>query len=696
MSEFQKIKNPYVVGNPIKSADMFFGREKDFQIIHDWIVTDAPHVIVLIAGRRSGKTSLLIQIKGGRLKNIGEAVFVDFHSIVPRIQNDEDFPLEIGKAILQNPIFKSFAEDFFKRDGQSWTLQLQILIERCMDKIKPRKLLVLCDEFESIEELFKSGLLSAKSLLWTRQVLNQSVYFIMTGSHEFEDNTIKTVFDVVSQKKPMYELDERDAIALIEEPVKGRLNYAAGVPHQIMRLAGAQPFYVQYVCQTLVNQINADFKRNEVLPGDLDETVKFIVKQPCGHMQESWRDPVGRKIKGNEKNRLINQIRHLLGALANSIKDSEKYVDIEAILLTAEQKHFAVSEKNIYKTLAWLKQNSRLLEWEEAAEKYRFRIELFRHWVLYTVQRGEDIVDEPVGSGSEDLPESTPMPNAQGEEYATQVQTYLADDLISLNERQHLDQLIGRLNLRQEQAERLEAAARAKQQQPPLDWLEEYKESCRVLKRQHSGKAPAASLQTLQSVYENNGRLPPQKAREIRQYIGLRGKRNKMLMWVGSVAGLAVAGLAVWWLLPANTAPNAGDDQLQTAHNAPLGFNAAGLLANDNDAEGDALRLVAVSDALHGKVHLENDQITFTPDTDFSGTAGFQYQISDERGAQTEAWVSIQVADAPAPVNPVNTAPNAGNDQLQTPYNTPLRISAAELLANDSDAEGDALRLVAV
>jgi hypothetical protein len=40
--DFEPIKNPYIVGNPIKSTEMFFGRKDEFKNIEDWIVNDGP------------------------------------------------------------------------------------------------------------------------------------------------------------------------------------------------------------------------------------------------------------------------------------------------------------------------------------------------------------------------------------------------------------------------------------------------------------------------------------------------------------------------------------------------------------------------------------------------------------------------------------------------------------------------------
>ena len=226
---FQPIKNPYIVGNPIKSKEMFFGRVDDFKNLQDWMIYEGPKVILLIGGRRSGKTSILWQILEGRLSEVGEAVLSDFHKIVPRITKDEDFPLEIGKAILENKKFKPFAEDFLKDDERSWTVRLEKLVQNCLTLIQPRKLIILCDEFEAIETLFKS-ILSPNALLWVQQVLNQPVYFVVTDSHDFRNSAVRAVCEPVAQIHPIYELSLADSLALIQEPIGENLIYQNKVP----------------------------------------------------------------------------------------------------------------------------------------------------------------------------------------------------------------------------------------------------------------------------------------------------------------------------------------------------------------------------------------------------------------------------------------------------------------------------------
>jgi hypothetical protein len=533
---FELIKSPYIVGNPIKSEGMFFGREEDFKIIQNWIIHNGPHVILLIGGRRSGKTSILWQILLGRLKEAGEAVLCDFHAIVPRIKKDEDFLLEIGKAILANQNFQQFEADFLTDDGTSWTARLQRLIQNCLEAIQPRRLIILCDEFDALEERFTSAVLSPESLLWVKQTLNQPVYFVMTGSHEFREDHLRAVFGAVSQNKPIYELSLPDALALIQKPVENRVTYKSEVPQLIYRLSGGHPFYVQYICHTLINYLNEQ-QRNYVVAKDLEEVVNFIVANPHGHIQETWRSLSH-----------LKYVADTLAALANTINKPKEYVNTAALLKVIRERRFKITEANLYDTLAWLNQRTKLLEKDQRTQSYRFRIDLIRHWIAYNFQTGEDIelLDSPAetvvmaeGYG----PTLTTMMKNKEEEYADRLEKMLLKTgFLTVHERLELDNFVVEYELDRNQADLLEQRVREKLTLKPRTWPQEYKDSCFYLKNLYSQVVPQEELSNL-SIYISPDRLSSEKAREISKYVGLKPvtTTSKISRWVG----IATVGLAV-------------------------------------------------------------------------------------------------------------------------------------------------------
>lgn len=91
-------------------------------------------------------------------------------------------------------------------------------------------------------------------------------------------------------------------------------------------------------------------------------------------------------------------------------------------------------------------------------------------------------------------------------------------------------------------------------------------------------------------------------------------------------------------------------------------------LANDTDAEGDALTIVALRGVSNGTAEIAPDgqSILFTPDQNFDDGVTFDYQVQDALGAAT--WGSLEVG-----FTGVNDAPNVGN--LSDETEAGLRIS---------------------
>ena len=140
---------------------------------------------------------------------------------------------------------------------------------------------------------------------------------------------------------------------------------------------------------------------------------------------------------------------------------------------------------------------------------------------------------------------------------------------------------------------------------------------------------------------------------------------------------------------PVNDAPIAATDVYAAAQNTTLTVDgSAGVLANDNDVDGDPLIAVVSLAPQHGTVDLQADgAFVYTPGTDFSGRDEFSYELSDGALSAT-GRVIIDVADAE------NTRPVAVGELFTIAEDTALDTTTlASLLANDSDADGDPLAL---
>jgi hypothetical protein len=72
------------------------------------------------------------------------------------------------------------------------------------------------------------------------------------------------------------------------------------------------------------------------------------------------------------------------------------------------------------------------------------------------------------------------------------------------------------------------------------------------------------------------------------------------------------------------------------------------VLANDSDANGDALTVTSVSKPQFGAATTDGQRVTYTPGATFVGTDSFSYFVSDGRGGVATGSVTVSVGEAAA------------------------------------------------
>lgn len=140
----------------------------------------------------------------------------------------------------------------------------------------------------------------------------------------------------------------------------------------------------------------------------------------------------------------------------------------------------------------------------------------------------------------------------------------------------------------------------------------------------------------------------------------------------------------------ASTPPTVNNDFYTVSHDQVLLVPTPGFLANDVDNNNQALSATLVSSPAHGTLSpasasagYADGGFEYTPVPGFVGTDSFTYVASDELGqASAVATVLITVTNHP---------PVALADAYAVHENQMLEVAAPGVLANDTDADGDAL-----
>ncbi len=131
-----------------------------------------------------------------------------------------------------------------------------------------------------------------------------------------------------------------------------------------------------------------------------------------------------------------------------------------------------------------------------------------------------------------------------------------------------------------------------------------------------------------------------------------------------------------------NRAPVAGNDSYTASNGLPITM---AVLSNDSDPDNDVLSITSVSQGALGNVVISGNTLVYTPSsTTQNGTDTFSYTISDGNGGSATATVTVTLI--------ANLAPTAVPDRYVIPGVTSQLFN---VLANDTDPEGDALSIIA-
>ena len=135
-----------------------------------------------------------------------------------------------------------------------------------------------------------------------------------------------------------------------------------------------------------------------------------------------------------------------------------------------------------------------------------------------------------------------------------------------------------------------------------------------------------------------------------------------------------------------NHNPVAVDDEVTMLESTAKNF---AVTENDSDPDGDVVHLISnpvTFSPAHGTATRLNDTtIRYTPNPGYFGMDTLQYEIGDNRGKRSRAWMRVMVREA-------NSRPEAIGDEASTTAGTSVTVNVT---SNDYDPDGDTVRLLA-
>jgi WD40 repeat protein/AAA+ ATPase superfamily predicted ATPase len=387
--EFRRILNPYIVGHPVKSAEMFYGRGDIFQFIADNLsgpVQD--RTLVLHGQRRSGKTSVLYQLLRGRLGQGFVPVLIDMQELAPLVRSIGDFLGEVAYQLARaarkaGVIVEEPASDDF---AASPTRAFSRFLDALEDSLGDRRAVLMFDEFELIETKIADGKLDADLLGYFRSLMQHRdrVVFIFTGTHRLEEMSHdywSILFNIALYRRVSF-LSTADAAQLIRKPVAGALDVDELAVEKIINLTSGHPYFIQLICWALVNHCNTQ-RRNYATINDVNDAVQEMLATGEAYFAYIWQ-------QATEDERLA------LTGLAHTLRPGKAWArpsEILEMLAAAGDTH--TQRAALVDVLDQLVAQEVLEVTREGRLRYRFQLEVLRLWIEVTkpvaalVERGQ-------------------------------------------------------------------------------------------------------------------------------------------------------------------------------------------------------------------------------------------------------------------------------------------------------------------
>ena len=372
-------------GEELESGDsMFYGRSKLINDIQEAILKGVKNQIAIYGQRRSGKSSLLNQIKGKLESNESHSIICGKFSLLS-LPADEPNPAgwilkSIAISLLQGirshgvgKLNKSDVAKFFSEEPDPF-MALGDFIEHIntVDELQNSHFVIFIDEFTKLYQLIKDRKVKDDFLQrWIAQTetpgFNLQVVIAAqdTFPHFMNESYASNCFNKFS-KEPLSYLSKEETLQLIKEPIKD-VKFHNNSEGLIYDYTLGHAFFTQIFCTKLVDYLNS-MKSNVVGK----EEIGIVAERLCmgtHRLEKSTFECLTQEADGSIFNESDNT--RVLKAIAERTR-AGGHVNMEDLNVDFSQDKLKNVLDNLYARRVISKQD----------EGYSINVKLFVKWIL--------------------------------------------------------------------------------------------------------------------------------------------------------------------------------------------------------------------------------------------------------------------------------------------------------------------------
>ena len=374
---FQRIfPIPYVTGTPLRSGEMFVGRQDVFEFVREHLLgAYQNNVIVLHGQRRTGKTSILYRLQSV-LAETHLAVLVDMQGMAARGTADFLYALsdDIAYYLENHDIFVDLPEREEYETSPEFTFRTRFL-RPVIGRLGDRNLLLMFDEFEELQKRVEDGRLDAGIFPFLRNLMQHEprLDFLFSGTHKLEELGAEywsILFNIAAYKRITF-LSAEEVRRLATEPVAPYgMEYDPLALERIIQVTAGHPYFTQVVCHELVAYHN-ETRRSYLTVTCVDQVLERIVERGEAHFKYIWAGSTPAE-------------RQVLLALTDLLPDPESAATPAQMADELARKGYDLTEDELKQALASLQAQDILTRSAPTSNLYRFKIDLIRRWIGIT------------------------------------------------------------------------------------------------------------------------------------------------------------------------------------------------------------------------------------------------------------------------------------------------------------------------
>lgn len=286
--------NPYVVGRPLRDADIFIGREEVFAHLGKMLDSATRgELMIAIGQRRMGKTSVLRRLRQ-RVESIRYvAVLVDLQGLLATdevaflremmvvIQDELD---DLGISVV--PLTRS------ELQPEPMVNFRQVFLRRVLRALDGRRLLIMIDEYEIIEEYVNKGVLTPRFILGVRDLIQEkSIRLLFSGTNYLDALTRDTWHILLSRAQYLHvgHFSSEQVAELFVRPTEGYVEIDSLALEKAYHLTGGHPHFSQLLARELVETRNKG-KSKYLTIQDIHQAADLVVDKGQLHIVYIWNE----------------------------------------------------------------------------------------------------------------------------------------------------------------------------------------------------------------------------------------------------------------------------------------------------------------------------------------------------------------------------------------------------------------------